>query len=264
MAARQTRRGNPDRTMSLGQHLLELRKRLFRAALGVLLASVVGFLLSDWVWDLLREPITRIAEAQNRNATLNYTDITSAFDLKMQLSIYLGIFLSSPIWLYQTFAYIVPALTGKEKRYVFGFFFAAVPLFLAGCAAGWWVLPNIVQVLTSFGAEQDAAFIESKNYLHFVVKLMLAIGIGFVMPVVLVLLNMLGIMTGKSIIKGWRFAILAIVLFAGIATPAADVMSMFLLAAPMFLLYFLAAGIALLNDKRVARRIARLDTELTG
>ena len=101
--------------------------------------------------------------------------------------------ISSPIWLYQIFAFLVPGLTRSEKRYTFGFFFTAVPLFLAGCFAGWFVLPHIVELMTSFVPQQDASYFDAKYYLDFVLKLVLAIGIAFVLPVFLVLLNFVGV-----------------------------------------------------------------------
>ncbi|MBC7441390.1 MAG: twin-arginine translocase subunit TatC [Ramlibacter sp.] len=248
--------------MSLGQHLLELRKRLFWAAAGIAVGAVIGWILSDFVWDSLREPIYAIVKAQNRNAQLNYPDITSAFDLKLKISFYVGLIVSSPVWLYQIFAFLMPGLTRKEKQYTFGFLFTAIPLFLAGCAAGWYVLPNVVGLMTSFAPKEDAALIVAQNYLDFVLKLMIAIGVAFVLPVFIVLLNLAGVISAASIIKSWRVAILVIVLFTAIATPAADLVSMFLLAIPMVVLYFAAYGIAYLHDRRVARRARALDQEL--
>lgn len=239
--------------MSLGEHLVELRKRLFISGIAVLVASIGGFIAAQYVWDALRVPILAIAEA--RNATINYSTITSGFDVTMQVAVTLGIVGSSPVWLYQIFAFLVPGLTRKEKRYTFGFFFSAVPLFLAGCAAGWFVLPNIVELMAKFVPPEDASFVEAKVYLDFVLKLVLAVGIAFVMPVFLVLLNFLGVISAAAIIKGWRVAVLLIAVFCAIATPAADVVSMFLLAIPMVFLYFLAAGVAWMHDRMAARRL---------
>ncbi|TFB80691.1 twin-arginine translocase subunit TatC [Terrimesophilobacter mesophilus] len=246
--------------MSLGQHLIELRKRLFRSAIGVVLGAVVGWIVYPWVWDGLRAPIEIIAES--RNAVLNYQGITTAFDVHMQIAIYVGILVSSPIWLYQLFAFLVPGLTGREKRYTFGFVFTAIPLFLAGCAAGWFVVPHIVILLNSFVPPEDASFIEAKDYLGFVLKLILAVGVAFVLPVFLVLLNFVGVLSGRTILKGWRIAILTITLFTAIATPAADPFSMFLLAIPMVFLYFVAVGVAYWHDAVAAKRAKRLDSDL--
>lgn len=245
--------------MSLGQHLIELRKRLFRSAIAVLLGAVIGWFVYPWVWDGLRAPIEIIAES--RSAVLNYQGITTAFDVHMQIAIYAGILISSPVWLYQIFAFLVPGLTGKEKRYTFGFVFTAIPLFLAGCVAGWFVVPHIVILLNSFVPAEDAAFIDAKDYLGFVLKLILAVGIAFVLPVFLVLLNFVGVMSARAILKGWRIAILMITLFTAIATPAADPFSMFLLAVPMVFLYFVAVGVAFWHDAIAARKLKRLDAE---
>jgi sec-independent protein translocase protein TatC len=260
MAAREKRGANRERRMSLGQHLIELRKRLFRAAIGVLLGTIVGFILAEWILGLLSGPITEIAESHD--AVLNFSQVTSSFDLRMQIAIYVGLFLSSPIWLYQIFAFLVPGLTGKEKRYTFGFFFTAVPLFLAGCFAGWLVLPHIVVLLSSFVPEGAVSVMDAKDYLNFVLKLVLAVGVAFVLPVFLVVLNFIGIISGKAILKGWRVAILSITLFTAIATPAADPFSMFLLAIPMVALYFVAVGVSFWRDAIVARRQRRLESDV--
>ncbi|MBK0419105.1 twin-arginine translocase subunit TatC [Leucobacter sp. CSA1] len=242
--------------MSLGEHLVELRKRLMIAAIAILVGLVAGWFLADWVWDMLRQPVIDIQEQQGRDATINYQDITSAFDTKLQIALFIAIIIACPVWLYQIWAFLAPGLTGKEKRYAIAFIGSAVPLFLGGAFAGWLVIPNIVRLLTSFAPEEDAAFINARQYLDFSVKLLLAVGVAFVMPVLLVLLNFLGVLRGMTLLKSWRVAILCIVLFAAMATPAADLLSMFLLALPIVLLYFGAVAIAILHDRRADKRRA--------
>ena len=249
--------------MSLGQHLIELRKRLFISAIAIVVFAVGGFLVADFVLRAIRAPIEAIAKTHG-NTTLNYSTVGAAFDVHVQIAITVGVIASSPVWLYQIFAFIVPGLTTKEKRYTFGFFFSAVPLFFAGCAAGWWVFPHIVDVLNSFVPTQDAAITEAKDFLGFVTKLVLAVGIAFVLPVFLVLLNFLGIISGVSIFRSWRWAILAIFVFCALATPSADVASMFLLSVPMIFLYLLAGSIALWRDRTIAKRTDRLADDLGG
>lgn len=243
--------------MSLGEHLIELRKRLFRAAIGVVIGAIAGWFLSAGVWDVLRAPIEQIAEA--RRASINYPNISGAFDLRLQIAIVVGIVVSAPLWLYQVFAFLVPGLNRREKRFIFGFFFSAVPLFFAGCAAGVFVLPHIVEIMLSFVPPQDTSIVDAKIYLDFVLKLVLATGVAFVLPVFLVLLNFAGVLSAAGIIKGWRWAILSITLFTAVATPAADVISMFLLAIPMVALYFAAYGVAWWHDRAVARRLEAFD-----
>jgi sec-independent protein translocase protein TatC len=248
--------------MSLAAHLIELRKRLFRGALAIVAGAVGGFFLAGYVLDVLRAPILAIAE--QHNATLNFPTITAAFDLRLQIALTIGIVISSPIWLYQVFAFLVPGLTGREKRYIFGFFFTAVPLFLAGCVAGALVFPHIVELLTGFVPAEDSSLLAAPDYLNFVLKLVLVTGVAFVLPVFLVLLNFMGVLQGRTILKGWRWAILAITLFTATATPAADVISMFLLAIPMVGLYFAAVGVSILHDRAVERRTAALEASATA
>lgn len=240
--------------MSLGAHLIELRKRLTISAIAIVITGIGGFLIAPFIVDALRAPITAVAEAADRAAALNYDTVTQAFDIRLQIALTVAIVAASPVWLYQIWAFLVPGLVRKEKIYAIGFLGSAIPLFLLGCAAGWFVMPHIVELMLGFAGQEDLSNLNAKYYYDFILKLLLATGIAFVLPVFLVLLNFVGVLTAKSILKGWRIAILAICLFTAIATPAADIFSMFLLAIPMVILYFLAAGIAWLNDRRRAKR----------
>ncbi|WP_426626324.1 twin-arginine translocase subunit TatC [Leifsonia sp. McL0607] len=250
--------------MSLAEHFVELRKRLFRAALGLIVGAIVGWALAGPMMDALRGPITEIAAEQGREAMLNYGSVTGAFDLRMQMAITIGVVVSSPVWLWQVWAFFVPALTRKELKYAFGFFFTAVPLFIAGGVAGWLLVPHMVGLLTSFAPAEDAAIIDAKTYIDFVTKLVIAVGVAFVLPVFLVLLNFVGVLSAKSIIASWRWAIIAIALFTALATPAADILSMFLLAVPMVVLYFAAYGVSWLHDRRLAKAAMKLEAELAA
>lgn len=244
--------------MTLAEHLVELRKRLLISVVATLVAGVIGWFLADFVWAALSEPVLEIAQERNRDAEINYTTVSEAFDTKIAIALTLGIVIASPVWLYQIWAYFVPALVRQERRYAIGFLAAAIPLFAAGATTGWFVLPNIVTLLTSFAPEQSATLLTAKVYLDFALKLVIAIGVGFVLPVFLVLLNAVGVLPAASILRGWRVAVVLIALFTAIATPAADVVSMVILAIPMVGLYFLAAGVAWLRDRSQAKKQARL------
>lgn len=248
--------------MSLGEHLVELRNRIIIVAIAIAIGAIGGWFLSELVWAALEVPVTQIAEIQGRNAQIVFPTITGAFDLRIQLAIWTGVIISSPVWLYEVFAYFVPALTRKERAYVFGFFFSAVPLFLLGCFTGWLVLPRMVSMFTSFVPADAASFLDASFYFQFVIKLMIAIGIAFIIPVFLVMLNFIGILSAQSIIRNWRIAVVVILTFTAIATPSADVISMFLLAIPMIALYFAAYFIAVLHDRRIAKRQAAFDAEV--
>ena len=179
--------------MSLGAHLIEFRNRLFISAAAIVVGTVAGWFLTDWVWDALRRPINDIGD---RVAQITYSDIGSGFDLRLQIALFIGVLAASPIWLYQIWAFFAPGLTRREKGYAVGFIAVAVPLFLGGAYAGWTVLPNIVRLMASFQPTEDAFQLNARTYLDFAVKLMLAVGIGFVMPVFLVMLNFLGVLLG--------------------------------------------------------------------
>lgn len=275
--------------MSLAEHLIELRKRLTRGAIGVLVGTIVGWMIYDlgWfgelldpvvpgahdalagtgTWAAISGPVFHIADELGLDPdkiTLNFSSLTGALDIQFQVSLVVGIILSSPIWLYQIFAFFVPGLTKKERRYVFGFFFSAVPLFLLGCAAGWIVLPRIVEFMFRFVPPGASQLYDTKTYVDFILKLLLATGVAFVMPVFLVLLNFAGVIQGRTILTGWRWAVLIITVFTAMATPAADPISMILLALPMVLLYFAAVGVALWHDKVAARRQAAFEAGLTS
>lgn len=242
--------------MSLGEHLIEFRRRLFLSAIAIALGSVGGFFVADAVWAMLSAPLAIVAESSDRLAQINYTSISEAFDTKLAIAVTVGVVATSPWWLWQVWAFVTPALVRREKAFVLGFLGSAVPLFLAGCYAGWWVFPHVVELMTGFAPEGTTTLLTARYYLDFSIKFILAIGIGFVLPVFLVLLNFARILSARSIIKGWRWAIVLITTFTALATPAADVLSMFLLAIPMVVLYFVAALVAHIHDRRLSKREA--------
>lgn len=147
-------------------------------------------------------------------------------------------------------------MTRKERRWATGFIVTAVPLFAAGCAAGVWIFPHIVEVLAGFAPVEDSTVLDAAYYVDFVLKLVLVSGVAFVSPVFVVLLNVIGVLPGRTIVRSWRVVIVAVVVFCAVATPSADVASMFLLAVPLCLLFAGAAGVALVHDRAVARRLA--------
>lgn len=256
--------GDPkrDKRMSLAQHLVELRRRFMIAAIAFIVCMVAAFFIADWVIDQLDNPIDVIAANGHGEAALTFTRITMAFDMKLRIAASIGLILSGPIWIWQLWAYIMPAMTKKEKVYTLSFMGVAVPLFFGGVATGWFVLPHIIEVMASFvpdGASYNQ-FFEASYYWDFVFKLLLTVGVAYVLPLFLVILNLAGVITGKDILKGWRIAVLIASVFAAVATPGSDVVSMLLLAAILVVLYLLAACVALLFDRRRRKREGDLFT----
>lgn len=225
------------------------------SAAALVVAMVVGFLLSDPVIWFITEPVRRIQEVRGDDLVgLTFSSVTSPFDLRMRIAFSLGIFIAAPIWLWQIWAFIMPGLTRKEIKYTIGFVSAAVPLFFAGCYVGSLVVPHVIELMATFTPEGANNLFEGKSFYDFSLKLMLVVGVSFVLPVFLVALNLAGIMSGRAILKGWRVAILIATVFAALATPAADVVSMLLLAGILVVLFFAAAGVSMLFDRRKKKR----------
>jgi sec-independent protein translocase protein TatC len=253
---------NPEGKMSLSGHLKELRNRLFWSAIFLLAGSIAGWFMFDAVFAELQRPIVALAEQPGSNATINFPTVVSAFDVRLQVSIFLGVMMSSPVWLFNIWSFITPGLKKKERKYTIWFVVVAVPLFLAGTALAWSSLPTFVQVLVGFTPEGSANVINASEYILFTIRILLVFGIAFVLPVVLVLLNFAGVITAQNILKSWRMAIFVSAVVGAIATPVAEPMAMFLLMVPLLILYFVAAGVATLHDKQLARKSANIDLEL--
>lgn len=253
-------------TMPLAGHVREARVRATRAAVALVIGCVAGYLLADPILDLLRSPIEQIA--QDRVASLNYDTITGAFDLKIKVAMYSAVVLSNPVWLFELFAYVSPGLTRREKRYTFGFIGVAIPLFVLGCAFGVRIFPRMVALLAGISSDQDTTILTASYYVDFVLKVVVALGIAFVLPVFVVMLNFLGLVSSRTIRRSWRVIVVIIMVFSALVTPSADVLSMFLIAIPMSGLFAIAMAITWVHDRRAARRAcvaeAALDAEIAA
>lgn len=245
-----------DKRMTLGQHFVELRRRLMICAAAIVVAMIGAFILTNPVFEFLMIPIRTVREARGDQfaATLNFGGVTTAFNLRLQIAFAIGLLLAAPVWIWQIWAFVVPALTRKEIKYTVGFAAAAIPLFFAGCAVGIWIAPHMIEIMATFVPEGASLFLSAMDYFDLVLKLLLVVGVAFVLPVFLVALNMAGIISGVAIVKGWRIAVLVATLFAAVATPAADVVSMLILAGILVVLYMLAAGLSLLLDRRKRKK----------
>lgn len=250
------KRANPEARMGLAAHLKELRNRITIALLAVAAAAIAGFFVSEWVIELLSRPLDDLREA-GQTVELNITTITQSFNLRMLVGFIIGVVASSPIWLYELLAFFIPGLNKKERRYIFGFIVASIPLFFAGCATGWYVLPRIINIFVGFAPGSTTQFLTAQEYFMFSLRLIVAIGCAFIMPVILVMLNFANMITAAAILKGWRWAIIIITVFAAMMTPPGEIISMFILAVPILILYFAAALVAFVNDKRRARKLAK-------
>ena len=256
------RRDNPEAIMSIGDHLRELRNRLFISALGVLVMAVVGYMVYEPAFSLITRPI-EAANARGADLTLNFDTILASFDMKLTVSIWLGVLFSAPLWMYEFWAFVGPGMTRREKAYTWAYGLTGLALFSAGIALGMWIMPHAVVVLTSFIPSGPTAGVIGANlYLSFVMRLILVFGIAFLLPELLVALNRLGLMRGTTMLKGWRWAVVGIFTFMAFANPLPDPWSMIFMALPITGLYFLACFMSIQHDKHVERRRAKLDAEL--
>ena len=210
MARLRRRPRDPEGRMTLGEHLREFRRRLFIAAASVLVASIVAGLFYDQVFNFLSEPFNEY-KRDNLQSTisLNFGEATSALSNLISLSIFVGVVVSSPIWLYQIWAFVVPGLTRKEKRVSLAFLGATIPLFLIGCALAYAILPKSLAILYGFSPEGTSNIQQVSMYFSFVTRFILVFGIGFLFPVVLVGLNAVGAMPANRLLGGWRVAVRA-------------------------------------------------------
>ncbi len=240
--------------MALKEHLLELRRRVVISALSLVAGAVVGWLSFDTVYDHLTRPF-RVYQAQNPDslATLNFANATDAFSQTLTISIFVGVILSSPVWIWQIWAFVLPGLTRRERRISLAFFGATVPLFLAGCWFGYQMLPKALVILFGFTPAGASNIQQAADYFQFVTRFILVFGAAWLLPVLLVALNAVGVMPARTMLRGWRIAVLLIFVFAAVATPTPDPFTMFLLAGPLCALYFGAVGIAWAIDRRRAK-----------
>lgn len=249
-----------DKRMSLGEHLVELRRRLMIAVVGLVVGMIVAFFITDGIISLLNEPILEVAARRGQEITgetltaLNFTTVTSGFDLRMRIAFAIGLLISAPVWLWQLWAFVMPGLTRKEIRYTWAFMGAAIPLFFAGCAVGFFIIPHVIELMATFVPGGAALLFAYDTYYDFVFKFFIVLGCAFVLPVFLVAMNLAGIMSGRAILKGWRVAVLVAAVFSALATPAADVTSMLLLMGIMIVLYIAAAALSMLFDRRRTKR----------
>ncbi len=238
--------------MPLLSHLSELRRRAVISAIAVIVAGVAGFALSDVVIAAAAAPLDHTRGPSM--AGLNFTRIGEAFDLRFKIAMTLGIVFASPVWIYQTWAFLVPGLTSRERRAGVAFVGVAVPLFLGGACFGWLVVPQIVELMTGFAPTGSTTMLTASQYFDFLLKLVVGIGLAFVSPLAVIALNAVGVLSAKSILRGWRVALVVIVVFSAAVTPPADLMSMVIIALPLCVLYAGAAGWTWAHDRRIARR----------
>ncbi len=255
--------------MPLAEHLRELRNRLAKALLAIVVVTVVAAFFYEWIINALTDPILQsigceksfaeLAESTAGSepcAQITINGLLGPFTLALKVSLTAGIVLASPVWLYQLWAFVAPGLHRNEKKYAYAFVATGAPLFLIGAYFAYAVLPTSAEVLIEFTPSDVDNLLPLDDLLDLVTRMVIVFGLSFELPLLLVMLNLTGVLSGRRMLGWWRGMIMGITLFAAIATPSTDPLTMILLAGPIWVLYFAAVAVSLVNDRRRARREA--------
>lgn len=239
--------------MTIWEHLAELRTRLFKMAIAVAIGALLGWFLYPYVLAILKHPFNEVQPGQPFIATAPL----QAFGLRLKMAGYIGIAVAMPVLVWQVWRFVTPGLYPHEKKYAIPFTVSAIVLFLCGGALAYFVLNPTLEFLTTIGGSDIEPYYTADSYVTLIVWMMLAFGVGFEFPVLLVALQMIGVVTPKKLLGWWRQAIVVVAIIAAVITPSGDPISMIALAVPMIILYFLSilvGWVIALFRRRGARR----------
>lgn len=254
MTASDTTKSDLGGHMSIWEHIAELRSRLIKVILAVVVGGFAGWFLYPYVLNFLQKPFCEVqAECQ-----FIATEPLQAFGLRIKMSAYIGVAAAMPVILWQVWRFITPGLHTHEKKYAIPFMVSALSLFALGATVAYVTLNPTLQFLTSIGGSDITPFYTAESYVTLTIWMMLAFGVGFEFPVVIVALQMLNVITPRQLIGWWRMAIVLIAVIAAVITPSGDPISMFALGIPMLVLYILSIGVGALI-LTIRRRRSRQD-----
>jgi sec-independent protein translocase protein TatC len=246
----------PEGQMPLADHLRELRTRLAVSLAAVAVGFVVGWIYYNKFAHLLLQPydtvVRELARQQGIRSEAVITGVAAPFMLQAKVALVAGIALSCPVWLYELWAFIVPGLHRHERRWTLTFVSIAAPLFLAGIVLGYVVLPKGLQVLIGFTPQNVTGLVDLSGYLSFVLRILLVFGVAFEIPLFVVLLNLAGVVRASHLSRWRSWIVFATFVFAAVATPSTDPITMLLLALPMTALFLISEVIARVVDRRRA------------
>jgi sec-independent protein translocase protein TatC len=250
----------PDDRMTLTEHLRELRSRIIRSLLAVVVGIIVILAFYDPVLRFLKRPYVNLCARKPKGfctPDLFSLGPLDGFTTRLSISTYGGIILALPVILWQIWRFIVPALHQKEKRYAIPFVFSSVLLFALGGFLAYVTLEKALEFLIAWSGEDVGQVFPVSKYVSLVGLMVFAFGIGFEFPVLLVFLQLVGVLTPQTLLKGWRYALLAIFVLAAVITPSGDPYSMLALAVPMSIFYLISVLIGLIFQRRKRAAEAR-------
>ncbi|HEX6754853.1 MAG TPA: twin-arginine translocase subunit TatC [Mycobacteriales bacterium] len=256
------RRQRPDDgTMSLRDHIAELRSRLLKALFFVAVGAVVGWILYPQIIDFLKQPYCDLpADRRFQNGSggcqLIFTSPLDGFMLRLKIGAISGIVLAAPFWLYQLWAFVTPGLHRRERRWTVTFVAVSSLLFVSGAFLAYLTIENALALLVNLAGNSTLAVLDIVKYMSFVTSMLLVFGVAFELPLLVVMLNLVGVLSAARLRRWQRLAVFGIFVFAAIATPSQDPLSMLMLAIPMALLFEVAVLLATIHDRRKARREA--------
>ncbi|MFL6155921.1 MAG: twin-arginine translocase subunit TatC [Marmoricola sp.] len=247
--------------MALADHFRELRARLMRSLLVLLVTTIAAFFFYNQLLDLFVTPYRHAVEMlggkSKVNSTIVLSGIASGLMLQLKLCATAGVVVSSPYWLYQIWAFILPGLHSAERKWTRIFVAVAGPLFFLGVAVGYYGLPRGLQFLISLNTPSDFSNLNDFNdFYTFVVRMLLVFGLAFEIPLFVIMLNLVGVVSGATLGRHRSWIVLGTFIFAAVATPSTDPFSMTLLAVPMTVLFLLSEIIARAIDRRRGRAAA--------
>jgi sec-independent protein translocase protein TatC len=251
-----------DGRMALSDHFRELRARLIRSALVLVIAFILAIVFYDQLLTLVTHPYNEAQvtlKEKHITSSLVVQDATGGILLQMKLCGVVALIASSPYWLYQIWAFILPGLHENEKKYSRLFACVAGPLFIGGVALGYYVLPKGLEVLISFVPKGAVSLLDFTKYFSFLMRMLLVFGIAMEIPLFVVLLNLVGVVSGKALGKHRAWIIIGTMVFAAVATPSTDPFSMLMLAIPMVILFLLSEIICRILDRIRGKGAYRTD-----
>jgi len=250
---------DPDGRMTLIEHVRELRNRLLKVALAIILGMALGLVFFHPIWSLIQRPFCSAVINGHTGChvlgdTLVINGVFDPFMLRLKVAFFAGLVLTSPVWFYQLWAFIAPGLYRREKRWTYTFVAIAAPLFAAGAVIAYFAMSRGLRYLLNLAPHGVAVLPSVDTYLGYFVGMLLGFGLCFELPLALLLLNLAGILTHERIKKWRRMMIFGVFLFAGIASPSPDPLTMLLLAGPCLVLVEISEVIIWANDRRRASR----------
>ncbi|BEP15857.1 twin-arginine translocase subunit TatC [Acidothermaceae bacterium B102] len=254
----------PDGRMSLVDHFIELRTRVVRACVAIVIGMVIGFIIWHPVYNVLKAPYCDLPVGKRHpyagasGCSLVYSHPLDGFSIKLKVSAIVGILISSPVWLYQLWAFITPGLKRNERRWALSFVTASLVLFSGGVVAAYLMLSKALEFLLGAAGGGTTAILDIAQYIGFVTRVMLLFGLSFEFPLIIVILNLAHLVRHERLWSWRRMEIFLVTVFAAVVTPSTDPYTMLALASPLWILYEVAALIAMVHDRRVDAKTAAL------